>query len=132
MDKAREILWRSVQPMLRDFAARIAASDSAVKYSVGSTSSDAFLVRGYASMRKAAAGDEIAVTVDAVFEDDDVVLSADACMDDGEVLAVGPEASMSPSAMLSSSGKPLAEWLGRFEDFLASIEAAVKERLAAL
>jgi hypothetical protein len=132
MDQAKDVLWRGVQPLLRDFAERIAASDSAVTYSVQSTSNDAFLIRGYASLRKATADDEIAVTVDAVFRDGEIVLSADACMDDGEVLAGGPEAAVPLSAMLSSSGTPLAEWLGRFEDFLASIEAAVKERVAAL
>ena len=83
-------------------------------------------------MRRGAAEEEIAVAVDAAFEDGQIVLSADACMDNGEVLADGPKATMPSSAMLSSSRTPLAEWLRRFEDFLASIEAAVKERVAAL
>jgi hypothetical protein len=124
MNEARDVLWLCV----RDFA----ASDLAVSYSVECTSNDAFLVRGYASLRKAADDDEIAVTVDAAFRDCEIVLSVDACMGDGEVLAEGPEATMPSSAMLSSSGTPLAEWLGRFEDFLDSIETAVKERVAAL
>lgn len=132
MNEARDVLWRRVQPLLRGFAERIASSDSTVSYSVGCTSNNAFLIRGYASLRKAAADDEIAVTVDAAFEDGQIVLSADACMDNGEVLAGGPEATMPSSAMLSSSGTPLTEWLGRFDDFLASIEAAVKERVAVL
>ncbi|MBU6437635.1 MAG: hypothetical protein KGQ77_08915 [Betaproteobacteria bacterium] len=132
MNEVKDLLWRCVQPLLRDFAERIAASDSAVSYSVGHTSSNAFLIRGYASLRKAAVDDEIAVTVDAVFEDGEIALSADACMDDGEVLADGPEATIPSAAMLSSSGTPLAEWLGRFEDFLASIEAEVNKRVAAL
>ena len=132
MNETRDLLWRCVQPLLRDFAERIAAADSTVSYSVGRTSNDAFLIRGYASLRKAAAEDEIAVTVDAAFEGDEIVLFADVCMDDGEVLTDGPDATMPSSAMLSSSGTPLAEWLGRLEDFLASIEGAVKERVAAL
>ena len=132
MNEAKDLLWRCLQPLLRDFAERIAASDSTVSYSVGCTSNDAFLIRGYVSLRKAAADEEIAVAVDAAFEDGQIVLSADACMDNGEVLADGPKATMPASAMLSSSRTPLAEWLRRFEDFLASIEAAVKERVAAL
>jgi hypothetical protein len=132
MDQAKDILWGGVQPLLLDFAERIAASDSAVIYSVKSTSNDAFLIRGYASLRKTASEDEIAVVVDGLFKDGEIVLSADACLDDGEILADGPETAMPLSAMLSLSGTPLAEWLGRFEDFLASIEAVVKERVAAL
>ncbi len=132
MNEAKDILWHCVQPLLRDFAERIAASDSTVSYSVGCTSNDAFLIRGYVSLRKATTDEEIAVTVDAAFKDGQIVLAADACMENGEVLADGPEATMPPSAMLSSSGTPLAKWLRRFEDFLASIEAAVKERVAVL
>jgi hypothetical protein len=132
MNEARDALWHRVQPLLRGFAERIAASDPSVSYSVESTSNDAFLMRGYASLRKAAADNEIAVTVDAAFGDDEIVLSADACMDDGEVLADGPEATMPSLEMSSLSGTPLTDWLERFEDFLASIEVAVKERVATL
>ena len=132
MDDAKSVLWRYVQPLLRYFAERIAVSDSAVSYSLGSTSSAAFLVRGYASLRKAGADSEVGVTVDAAFIDGEIVLSVDACMDDGEVLADGPEATMPLTAILSPSRTPLAEWLDRFESFLTSIEAAVKVRVAAL
>ena len=55
-----------------------------------------------------------------------IVLSSDVRMDDGEVLAGGLAAAVPLSATLSSSVTPLAEWLGRFDDFLASIEAVVK------
>ncbi len=132
MNEARDVLWRHVQPLLRGFAERIAASDSSVSYSVESTSNDAFLMRGYVSLRKAAADNEIAVTVDAAFGDDEIILSADACMDDGEVLADGPEATVPLSTASLSSGTPLADWLERFKDFLASIGAVVNERVAAL
>lgn len=132
MNEAANVLWHSIQPMLRDFAARIADSDATVSYSVDSFSNEAFLIRAFASLRKKAADDEIAVTVDAAFEDGKIALSADACMDNGEVLAEGPEATMSSSAILSSSEMPLAEWLERFEGFLNSIEAAIKERVAIL
>lgn len=132
MNEVKDLLWRCVQPLLRDFAERIAVSDSAVSYSVGCTSNDAFMIRGYVSLRKAAAEEEIAVTLDAAFEDGQIFLSADACMDNGEVLADGPEATMPLSAMLSSSGTPFGEWLRRFEYFLVSIEATVKERVAVL
>lgn len=132
MNEAKDVVWRCVQPLLRDFAERVAASDSTVIYSVGSASNDAFLIRGFVSLRKATTDDEIAVTVDAAFEGDEIVLSTDACMDNGEVFADGPKVTMSSLVIFSSSGTPLAEWLGRFEKFLTSIEVAVKERVAAL
>jgi hypothetical protein len=132
MDEAKDVLWCGVQPLLQDFAERIAASDPVLRYSVESYSNDAFLLRGYASLRKTAVDNEIVVSVDATFRDGEIVLSADGIMEDGEVLADGPEAAMALSAMLSSSETLLADWLGRFEDFLASIEAVVRERAAAM
>ncbi|MNW08409.1 hypothetical protein D3C71_2051870 [compost metagenome] len=52
-------------------------------------------------------------------------------MDSGEILADGPELTL-PLSAVSSDGTPLAEWLERLEDFLASIEEVVKERFAAM
>jgi hypothetical protein len=132
MADARDVLWRSVEPLLRGFAERIARSNSAVSYSVASTSNQAFLLRGYAALRKATAEDEVAVTVDAALRDGDVVLSVDACMDNGEVLAQGPGGTLPLAAILSGGGMPFAEWLQHLGAFLASIETPVKERVEAL
>ena len=132
MDEARDVIWRNIQPLLNGFAERIAASDPAVICFVKSTSNESFLLRGYASLRKTAVGEEIAVTVDAAFENGGIILSSDACMDNGEVLAEGPVGFVPLSAILTKSVPPLAEWLDRFKDFLSRIEATVKERAAAL
>lgn len=132
MDEAREILWGSLRPLLNAFAEQIAAADPAVSYYVESTSNASFLLRGYASLRKAAAGEEIAVMVDAAFGNGVIFLSSDACMDDGELLAQGPAASVQLSGLSSASEAPLAQWLGSFKDFLSTIEATVRERVAAL
>jgi len=131
MNEATDVLWRSVQPLLETFAGKIATANPAVTYIVEATANDAFMLRGYASFRKAAAGDELAVTVDGAFTDNGILLSSDACMEDGEVLAEGSTASFQLSALAKNS-TPLTEWLGSFEDFLSSIEATVKDRVAAL
>lgn len=132
MNEPKDVLWRCVQPLLRDFAERVVASDSTVSYKLESTSNDVYLMRAFACLRKATADDEIAVIIDAKFKNGEIIISADACMDNGEVLADGPKTTMLSSAILSSRGTPLVEWLSRFEDFLASIEVAVKERVGAL
>ena len=132
MAAARDALWSSVQPLLHRFAERIARSNCAASYSVASTSNEAFLLCGYAALRKANSDDEVAVTVDAVLGEGGVVLSVDACMDHGEVFAEGPGTTLLLQEISSAGGTSFAEWLQRLEGFLASIETPVKERVEAM
>lgn len=129
MSEEREIIWCLIQPLLRSFAERIAESNPLVSYWVDGTSNDAFLIRGFASLRKESADKEIAVSVDAAFGNGEIVLSSDACMEDGEVLACGPQVSIPLSAISLLSTTQLADWLKRFKLFLDSMEDVVIERL---
>ncbi len=132
MNNERDILWRGLKPLLNAFANRIASFDSAVTYSIGSTSNSSFLLRGYVSLKKATDGEEIAVTVDAALGTDIIAVSSDVCIGDGEILAEGPAASLRLSATSLETEAEIASWLELFQDFLATIEAIVRTRVAAL
>jgi hypothetical protein len=136
VDKEREILWLSLHPLLDAFAKQVTASDPDVYYSVERFSNDAYFLSGYISLFKdAAAGDALAISVDAFWADDGMVaLSSDACMDDetGEILAEGPAVCVQLSEISLPHEGTVTQWLSELKDFLSSIEALVKNRIATL
>lgn len=132
MNELDDVLWSTLQPLLRALAKRIEATDSSVHCAVGSSSNDAFVLRGYLSARKSVDGEEISVTVDAARRVGAIALSVDVCMDDGEVLSEGPAALLRLSAMPFERKGELANWVGRFQDFLLEVEPLIKQRISAL
>lgn len=132
MNDRKEILWELLHPILDEFGKKVTNSDPSVVYDVGSSSNDAFLLRGYVAVRKSAKGEELAVTVDAVVAADVIAVSSDACLDSGEVLAEGPAVNVSSIETLSSWKGAMADWSIEFQDFLLRIEPIVKARIAEL
>ena len=134
LDEIREFLWLNARPLLDAFAKRCAASDPMVHYRVDRHSNDASLLTGYISIFKdAVMGDELAIMFNAFsVGDNGVALSSDVCMDNGEILAVGPKVTFQLSAMSSIGECPLVTWLRRFENFLLEIEINVINRIKML
>ena len=108
-----------------EYASRILATNPALTYELGSNDNDAYLLRGYLSFRKHCDGDEIAVTIDARVEANQVVVVSDICEGSGQVLAVGPAATIPWGNSPAVPDDLLGVWLVNFEQFLRDSEAKV-------
>ena len=132
LNGARSVLWQLVEPLLRSFGERITVTHPSVRWSVGWTSSDAFLIRGHVVFCREAGGDEVAVIADALIDGDRIVVSVDACMDNGEIIDEGPTENVFLSEIVSEIEHPLDYWIGRLEMFLSTVEKVVAERVSTL
>lgn len=132
MEPNIEALWHTLLPLLNAFAKRIAGSDPKIICNIGRFSTEASLLFGYASMFKSAQGEVVEVTFDISTHNGMLALSADACTDDGEILAHGPHTLVQPGAVLSLREGPLAQWIAFFRRFLTSVEPTVKACVAEL
>ena len=79
-----------------------------------------------------AGGDEVAVIADALIDGDRIVVSVDACMDNGEIIDEGPTENVFLSEIVSEIEHPLDYWIGRLEMFLSTVEKVVAERVSTL
>jgi len=125
----REYLWSEINPILSKFANRVVLSDLDVKFTVERHMNQTFLIRGYVSFTKTELDNEVAVLVDVLLKGGEIHLSADACTEDGEIIAIGPAAYVAPSITSEFDEALFSDWLRRLGDFLESIESVVRERI---
>lgn len=124
-----EYLWGEIDPLLYRFASGLAPSESNVKFTIERRMNEAFLLRGYVSFRRTDVDNEVAILVDVLLKGDQIHLSADACMEDGEIIADGPTEYVVPSIISEFDETLFSEWLKRFGEFLVHIEVVVRERI---
>lgn len=132
MNDYREYLWRRIEPLLEGFLQQAVASDPSLIVVTGKSSNEAFLLRGYACLRKSRDGGEIAITVDAKSISGAVELAYDVCLEGGEVLVPGAEASLSFSSLLSEGSDEFSKWLGEFQNYLVAVQGQVVSRASRL
>lgn len=132
MVNVAEVLWLRLQLILVAFSEKLCAVDPALIRNVGRTSNDVFLLRGYLTFSRHAQGDEVAITVDVLGEDQQIKIESDACTDDGSVIAAGPSVAVSLMESRSNAELAIGDWLHKFERFLAENESAVATAIAHL
>jgi hypothetical protein len=129
MNEKSKALWHSLQPLLDAFVTKVTSSIPGTVCEISNFSSEAFLLRAYATLKKTTDGEEVAITVDAIVKDYVVTLAADACMDSGEVLAEGPVTSLLLSDLSEES---IAQWINKFKEFLKFVEPIIITRTSRL
>lgn len=120
-----EALWLRLHAMLSVFAEKLAAVDPALVRNLGRTANDAFVLRGFLAFRRSADGAEVAITVDIQNDAQLMVITSDACADDGRVVADGPSAAIRLSESERNVEIALNDWLHEFEQFLLKNESLV-------
>lgn len=120
-----EALWLRLHAMLSAFAEKLAAIDPALAHDLGRTANDAFVLRGFLAFRRSADGGEVAITVDIQNDGQQMIITSDACADDGRVVADGPSAAIRLSESERNVAIALDDWLHEFEKFLLKNESAV-------
>lgn len=119
-------LWPRLQAILATYGEKFGSIDPALIRDIGCTENDAFLLRGYLTLRKHADGDELAIIVDVQSDDHLFIIKSDACADDGRVFAVGPSASIPLSDGQLKVEAALDDWIVAFEKFLRKSEKIVR------
>ncbi len=125
MTTITESLWPRLHATLTGFADRLASADPTLIRNIGRTANDAFLLRGYLALQRHAGSDEIAITIDLRGDGKSLIVESDACMDSGEVIAVGPSALISLADGQTSLEVGIGDWFLEFERFLEENERAV-------
>lgn len=121
MEDCRDYLRRSIEPLLEGLVRQVVASDQTLIAEMGVFSTEAFLLRGYAGLRNSRDGEEIAITVDAKSISGAIKLTYDVCLEGGEVLSPGAEATLSLSSLLSEESAEFSRWLLEFRDYLEAV-----------
>ena len=119
-----EELWNTLRPLLEASATRISSSVPGIVHTVGKSSNATFPLRAYASFRRSAQGNGVAITVDFVLRRGVGELAADVAFEDGSVILDGPTITFPDG----SSHHIIAGWLNELRSFLAEAE----RKLAAL
>jgi len=132
MTTVTEALWIRIHPILTSFAEAIAVDDPTLIRKVEYTVNESFVLRGYLAFRRQFDGDELAITVDARIDEQQLTIESDACDENGGVLALGPIAKIPYFKEKSFDEGSFTEWLHDFRRFLELNELIVKSSLANL
>jgi len=124
-------VWSQIEGPLTRAVTEAAAFDKQLMFHVGQSTNAAFPMRAYATLRKAPNLREFAITVDLDHRDGALRLSADACFDDGELIAEGPSLSM-VDIDAAEVEHLLDSWLVELREFLASVGLRMAEVLPKL
>ena len=123
-------LWVKIQRLLEAFAEKITQIDPSLISKVGNTTNDAFFVSGYLSFIRHADGDEIAISIDAQTNGEQLTIDSDVCADNGQIIAQGPTAKISLSDNQPNLKAALDDWLDEFGRFLQNVEPTVIKNIS--
>jgi hypothetical protein len=85
---------------------------------IGHTKNDAFLLRSYLAFRTKTGTNELSITVDVLKAANSMLVSADACMDNGDIVAAGPESTFLVTRLQAIDSLEFDNWFSEFNEFL--------------
>lgn len=118
-------IWSSLRPVLEREAARITELYPDLIQDIRCTSNDAFLLRAYLAFRKSNFEDELAITIDVVADGDQVTITSDVSMDNGDTVTAGPTKVLDFAGESTVPAPIIEMWMKEFDNFLVEQEAKI-------
>jgi hypothetical protein len=120
MTQPFDYLESKIRPRFEALSAKVEAIEQPIASTIGFSKNDHFPLRAYLSFLRDRTGDEIAVSVDVVKNNDGgYAVQCDLSKGDGEILAEMPSLNIELNAPTIENSASIDRWVTNFERFLS-------------